>query len=232
MINPFLDFESVPFKKKKEIPLERIVRAKEEVMDSIVQGYLKLVEDEVKDLVWLVEHSRVVKAYSAAVKSIRELQFDSDDIEEFCSELDGADRIPYMISGPAGIYLSALVNHSPEDRIEIKLKDFQRTFHFLGYRLPEGKTLVLKGDGGDFIGAGLSGGRLIIEGSTANWCGAGMMKGEIVVTEHTGQNTGEWMRGGEIHVDKRIRSVGKTLFGGKIYQGGKLLVPKDLSGEC
>jgi formylmethanofuran dehydrogenase subunit C len=230
MRNPFLDFGSLPYQKKK-LPLERIVQAKEETMDRIVQGYLHLVEEEVKDLVWLVEHSRVVKAYSAAVKSIRELEYDSDDVDEFCSELDSSKKIPYMISGPAGIYVSALVNHVQEDRIVLRLKDYQRTFHFLGYRLPEGKTLVLQGDVGDFIGAGLSGGRLVAEGSTGNWCGAGMMKGEIIITEHTGQNTGEWMRGGEIHVDGRIRSVGKTLFGGRIYQKGKLLVPQDLAGE-
>jgi formylmethanofuran dehydrogenase subunit C len=230
MKNPFLDFSSVAYQ-KKEIPLDRIVRAKEDVMEQIVQGYLRLVEDEVKDLVWLVEHSRVVKAYSAAVKSIRDLRFDPDDIEEFCIELDNSNKIPYMISGPAGIYLSALVNHSEEGRITLRLRDYQRTFHFLGYRLPEGKSLILQGDVGDFIGAGLSGGRLVVEGSTGNWCGAGMMKGEIQITENTGQNTGEWMRGGEIHVDGRIRSVGKTLFGGKIYQRGKLLVPQDLSGE-
>ncbi|MFQ6038975.1 MAG: hypothetical protein ACE5LV_10210 [Candidatus Aminicenantales bacterium] len=230
MKNPFLEFQALPLK-RKEIPLERIVRAKEQVMDHIVEGYLRLVEDEVKDLVWLVEHSRVVKAYSAAVKSIRDLQYDPDDIEEFCTELDSSNKIPYMISGPAGIYLSALVNHAEQDRIVLRLRDYQRTFNFLGYRLPDGKTLVLQGDVGDFIGAGLSGGRLVVEGSTGNWCGAGMMKGEIVVTEHAGQNTGEWMRGGEVHVDGRIRSVGKTLFGGRIYQRGKLLVPKDLEGE-
>jgi formylmethanofuran dehydrogenase subunit C len=230
MKNPFLDFRSFPYQ-KKEIPLDRIVRDKADVMESIIRGYLMLVEEEVKDLVWLVEHSRVVKAYSAAVKSIRDISYDSDDIDELCAELDSSNKIPYMISGPAGIYISALVNHSQEDRVVLRLKDFQRTFHFLGYRLPEGKTLVLHGDVGDFIGAGLSGGRLVVEGSTGNWCGAGMMKGEIVVTEHTGQNTGEWMRGGEVHVDGRIRSVGKTLFGGRIFQRGKLLVPKDLAGE-
>ncbi|MGQ9654238.1 MAG: hypothetical protein ACUVXD_09265 [Thermodesulfobacteriota bacterium] len=230
MRNPFSDFRVVPYQ-KKELPLERIVRAKEDVMEKIVTGYLRLVEDEVKDLVWLVEHSRVVKAYSAAVKSIRDLQYDTDDIEEFCAELDSSNRIPYMISGPAGIYISALVNHAQEDRIVIRLRDYQRTFHFLGYRLPEGKVLILQGDVGDFIGAGLSGGRLVVEGSAGSWCGAGMMKGEILVTEHAGQSTGEWMRGGEIHVDGRIRSVGNTLFGGKIYQRGKLLAPQDLSGE-
>jgi hypothetical protein len=230
MRNPFLDFQSFPFK-RQELPLERIVRAKERVMDQILEGYLRLVEEEVKDLVWLVEHSRVVKAYTAAARSIRDLDYDSDDIEEFCAELDSSNKIPYMISGPAGIYLSALVNHAPEDRLELRLRDYQRTFHFLGYRLPEGKTLVLQGDVGDFIGAGLSGGQLVVEGSAGNWCGAGMMTGEIVVTEHTGQNTGEWMRGGEIQVDGRIRSLGKTFFGGKIYKRGKLIMPQELANE-
>jgi hypothetical protein len=225
MRNPFLDFRSVPYR-KKEIPLDRIVRVKQEIMDRLIESYLSLVEEEAKDLVWLVEHSRVVKAYNTAVKNIRDLEYDQDDIEEFCAELDSS-KIPYMISGPAGIYTSALVNHAQEERIELKLQDFQRTFHFIGYRLPEGKTLILKGDAGDFIGAGLSGGRLVVQGSTGNWAGAGMMKGEILITEHTGQKTGEWMRGGEIHVDGRIRSVGKTLFGGMIYEQGKLIVPQD-----
>nr|HID59373.1 hypothetical protein [Desulfobacterales bacterium] len=227
MKNPFLDFRSLPYR-KKEIPLERIVRAKQEVLEHIVEGYLRLVEEEAKDLVWLVEHSRVVKAYEAALKSIRDLHYDQDDIEEFCAELDSSHKIPYMISGPAGIYISALVNHSEEDRIVLRLQDYQRVFHFLGYRLPEGKTLVLQGDVGDFIGAGLSGGRLVVEGSTGNWCGAGMMRGEILVSEHAGQKTGEWMRGGEIHVDGMIRSVGKTLFGGRIYRRGRLVSPQPI----
>ena len=229
MINPFEDFKEYPYK-KKEIPLDRIVKAKEKVMEQIIQGYLKLVDAEVKDLVWLVEHSRVVKAYSAALRTIRELDYDIDDIEELCLELDKGGRIPYLISGPAGIYLSALCNNAKEEKIRLRLYELKRTFHFLGYRLPEGKTLALEGEVGDFIGAGLSGGKLVIEGSTGNWAGAGMMKGELFITEHTGQNTGEWMRGGEIHVDGRIRGVGKTIFGGRIYQRGKLILPHDMSG--
>ncbi len=230
MINPFEDFKEYPYK-KKEIPLDRIVKAKEKVMDQIVDGYLKLVDAEVKDLVWLVEHSRVVKAYSSALRTIRELEYDVDDIEELCLELDKGGRIPYLISGPAGIYLSALCNNAKEEKIRLRLFELKRTFHFLGYRLPEGKTLTLEGEVGDFIGAGLSGGKLVIEGSTGNWAGAGMMKGELFITEHTGQNTGEWMRGGEIHVDGRIRGVGKTIFGGRIYQRGKLILPHDASGR-
>jgi len=227
-MNPFLDFRSVPCE-QKEIPLDRIVRAKDKVMDHIVEGYLRLVEEEAKDLVWLVEHSRVVKAYNSAVETIRDIPFDQDDIEEFCAEMDASDKIPYMISGPAGIYVSALVNHAQEDHIVLKLKDYRRTFHFFGYRLPEGKTLILEGNSGDFIGAGLAGGRLVVKGSTGNWCGAGMTRGEILVIGYTGQNTGEWMRGGEIHVDGRIRGLGKRFFGGRIYQQGRLVAPDEPS---
>ncbi len=54
-----------------------------------------------------------------------------------------------------------------------------------------------------------------------------MMKGEILVTEDAGQITGDWMRGGEIRVEGEIGSVGKTRFGGRIYQQGKLIVPEE-----
>lgn len=93
MINPFEDFREYPYK-KKEIPLDHIVRAKEKIMDEIVEGYLKLVEEEVKDLVWLVEHSRLVRAYSAAIRTVEKLDYDIDDIEELCLELDREGRIP------------------------------------------------------------------------------------------------------------------------------------------
>jgi hypothetical protein len=225
--NPFLDFRLLPYE-KKEIPLNRIVRARQEIMDGILEGYLQLVEEEVKDLAWLVEGSHVARTYTAAVSKVRDLHYNQDDIEDFCAELDSAKRIPYTISGPAGIYLSALINHAPEERIVLRPQDFDRSFHFLGYRLPEGKTLILQGNVGDFIGAGLSGGHLVVEGSVGNWCGAGMMNGEILVTGCVGQKTGEWMRGGEIQVDGSIGSVGRGRFGGKIYQRGKLVVLQDL----
>lgn len=225
MKNPFLDFSSMPYK-KKEIPLERIVKVKQDILDRLIENYLRLVEDEAKDLVWLVEHSRLVKTYERIIQTIENFQYDQDDIEDFCLELDNSDKTPYMISGPAGIYISALINLAEEDHIVLNLKDYKRTFHFLGYRLPEGKTLILQGDMGDFIGAGLAGGIVEVEGSTRNWLGAGMTKGRILVTGHTGQKTGEWMRGGEIHVDGPVHSLGTVHYGGKIFRQGNRIIPK------
>jgi hypothetical protein len=225
MKNPFLDFQTVSHK-KQEIPLNRIVRARQEAMHRILGGYLSLVEAEAKDFVWRVEQSRVLKTYDAAVKRIQGIHYDQDDIEEFCGELDSSPKIPYLIEGPAGIYVSALINQSREDRIFLRLKDFQKSFHLLGYRLASGKTLVIQGDVGDFIGASLTGGRLVVEGSTGNWCGAGMLQGEIRVLGSAGWKTGEWMKSGEIHVAGWIRNVGKNIFGGRIYERGELVFPR------
>lgn len=61
MTNPFDDFKSYPFK-RREIPLDRIIQVKQKTMERIIEGYLKLAEKEVKEMVWLVEHSRIVKA--------------------------------------------------------------------------------------------------------------------------------------------------------------------------
>lgn len=226
MINPYEHFKDYPYKKKK-IPLDRIIQTRERVMDQIVEGYLKLVEEEVKDLVWLVEHSRIVKAYSSAVRTIQKIDYDVDDIEELCIELDKGEKVPYLISGPAGIYISALCNHTKEETMHLSLYELNRAFHFLGYRLSEGKTLVLKGNAGDFIGAGLSGGKLIVEGSTGNWAGAGMMDGELFITGNTGQNTGAWMSGGEIHVNGQLGGIGKNIHHGRIYHRGDLIRPYD-----
>ena len=227
MKNPFSDFRPENYQ-IKESPVQRIVEEKQDVFNHIIKGYLDLVENEIKDLAWVVEHSRVVKAYGAAVEGLRGLQYDQAYIEEFCAELDGSNSIPYMIPGPAGLYVSALVNCSQESHISLRLGDYQRPFHFLGYGLPEGKTLTLQGDGGDFIGAGLNGGRLVVQGSAGNWCGAGMMGGEIRVDRHTGRNTGEWMQGGEIRVDGQIHGIGKMLCGGCIFKQGRLIAPQEV----
>ncbi len=222
MKNPFIDFRPDSYQ-VKESSASQIIRAKQNVMDGIIAGYIQMVEEEINELAWVVEHKRVVKAYGAAIERIRDFRFDQADIEEFCAELDGSNSIPYMIPGPAGLYVSALVNYSQENHIFLKLKSYQRTFHFLGYGLPKGKTLTLIGDGGDFTGTGLNGGCLEVKGSAGNWCGAGMLKGEILVSKHTGQNTGEWMQGGEIRVDGQIRNIGSSIFGGCIYQQGRLI---------
>lgn len=223
MKNPFGDFRSISYR-KRAIPLKGLVRARQEVLEHLVENYLHLVQEEAEDLVfWLTEGSGLIRAYEAALQGIQKLQYGQDDIEAFCAEAGSSKNIQYRLAGPSGIYISALINCCHDDHIVLRLRNNKRTFHFLGYRLPEGKTLILKGDVGEFIGASLAGGRLIVEGSCGNWCGTGMVTGEIQVAGNTLKNTGEWMRGGEIHVGGTIKGLRRASLGGKIYRRGKRL---------
>ena len=226
MKNPFLDFHPDRYE-QEEYPAERLVQTKQDTMALILEGYLQLVRGEISNLAWPVEHIHVVSVYNNTVRTIRGFQYDRYDIEAFCAELDRSDDIPYMIPGPAGLYISALVNHSRDNSVILRLQDYRRTFHFLGYALPVGKELVLQGDAGDFSGAGLRGGRLAVEGSAGNWCGAGMLEGEIRVSKDTGMNTGAWMHGGKIHVEGKAESIGEKRFGGHIFLDGKTIVSNE-----
>jgi len=223
MKNPFERFKSYS-SRRKEIPLDSIIKSKDMVIDKLVAGYEKVVEEEVKSLVWVVERGRLMEAYSEAEEAIADIDYKAEDIEELCYELDGNERLPYLITGPAGIYISALCNHAGENEITLKLGELRRKMHMIGYRLPSKKRLIIEGDMGNFVGSHLDGGELILEGSARDWAGAGMRKGKITIKKYAGYHTAEWMIDGEIRVDGRIRGIGKVV-NGKIFEMGKPVYP-------
>jgi len=225
MKNPFDDFRDHQTR-EGEIPLDSIIQSRDRVMSNIVKGYEKLLEEEVKELVWLVQYNTVIKAYTLAEKAVKEFDFRAEDIEEFCYELDTTDKIPYLITGPAGIYISALCNYAKEEEISLKLNDLKTQINLLGYRLPVGKKVVVEGNLGDFTGIGMEGGELMVEGNAKNYTGAGMKSGRIGISKNIGLHTGEWMMGGEIHVGGRVRGMGKIV-DGKVYEDEKLIYPRN-----
>lgn len=225
MKNPFDDFKEHRMR-EREIPLDSIIQSRDRVMSNIIKGYEKLLEEEVKELVWLVQYNTVIKAYTLAEKVIKELDYRAEDIEEFCYELDSTDKIPYLITGPAGIYISTLCNYAKEGEIYLKLNDLKTQINLLGYRLPVGKKVIVEGNLGDFTGIGLEGGELVVEGNAKNYTGAGMKSGRIRVTKNIGLHTGEWMMGGEIFVGGRVRGMGKIV-DGKVYEDNKLIYPRN-----
>jgi hypothetical protein len=225
MKNPFDDFRDHQTR-EGEIPLDSIIQSRDRVMSDIVKGYEKLLEEEVKELVWLVQYNTVIKAYTLAEKAVKEFDYRAEDIEEFCYELDTTDKIPYLITGPAGIYVSALCNYAKEEEISLKLNDLKTQINLLGYRLPVGKKVVVEGNLGDFTGIGMEGGEVIVEGNAKNYTGAGMKSGRIRVSKNIGLHTGEWMMGGEIHVGGRVRGMGKIV-DGKVYEDEKLIYPRN-----
>ena len=225
MKNPFDDFRDHRTR-EREIPLDSIIQSRDRVMSKIIKGYEKLLEEEVKELVWLVQYNTVIKAYTLAEKAVKEFDYRAEDIEEFCYELDTTDKIPYLITGPAGIYISALCNYAQEEEISLKLNDLKTQINLLGYRLPVGKKVIVEGNLGDFTGIGMEGGELVVDGNAKNYTGAGMKSGRIRVTKNIGLHTGEWMMGGEIFVGGRVRGMGKIV-DGKVYEDEKLIYPRN-----
>jgi hypothetical protein len=221
--NPFQEFYTYAFQ-SSPLPLEQMIQSTERVMNRIREGYEKLLEEEAKELVWMVQYNTIIKAYEVAEKHVREIQYTAEDIEDFCFALESTQRIPYLIPGPAGLYISALCNYAPEDEIMLKLTELKTEINLLGFRLPKGKRLVIEGDTGDFTGIGLEGGELVIDGNTKNWTGAGMRSGKISVKKNIGLHTGEWMMGGEIYGGGRVRGLG-NIVEGKVFERDKLLYP-------
>jgi hypothetical protein len=221
--NPFEEFKVFTVE-ETAIPLERIVRSTEGIMDQVRRGYEKLLEEEAKELVWMVQYNTIIKAYEVAEKYVKGIDYSTEDIEDFCFALENTQKIPYLIPGPAGLYISALCNYVQEEEILLKLSELKTEINLLGFRLPKGKRLVIEGDAGDFTGIGIEGGELAVEGSAKNWTGAGMRSGKILVKKNIGLHTGEWMMGGEIYVGGRVRGLG-NIVEGKVFERDKLVFP-------
>jgi hypothetical protein len=223
MVNPFREFHAHQGK-SRAIALDRIIAAKDVIIERLVAGYHKLIEEEVHNLVWLVDHGALPRAYAAAEKALAEVHFTVEDVEDFCFTLEKADSFALALAGPSGLYLSAMCNRVEGTEISLRLKGLKSRVHLLGYRLPAGKRLTVEGSCGDFAGAAMEGGEIVVQGSTGNWAGVGMKQGTLTVEGNAGERTGEWMEGGEVHVKGRIGSVGQTR-GGKVYLGDLQVAP-------
>ena len=223
MVNPFREFHAHQGK-GREIALDRIIAAKDLILDRLVAGYHKLVEEEVHNLVWLVDHGALPRAYAAAEKALAGVTFTVEDVEDFCFTLEKADSFALALAGPSGLYLSAMCNRVEGAEISLRLKGLKSRVHLLGYRLPEGKRLIVEGGCGDFAGAAMEGGEILVHGNTGNWTGVGLRRGKITVEGNAGERTGEWMEGGEVRVNGRIGSVGQVR-GGAVYLGDLQVAP-------
>ncbi|MCB2187286.1 MAG: hypothetical protein KQJ78_12765 [Deltaproteobacteria bacterium] len=220
MPNPFADFRPGQEQARARGVLTRNL-ARQAVGSRLKEGYLALVRAEARHLLWPVEHQRVLEAYTEACRLVSRLAVDQEDLEEFLAEMDHGRSLPYLVAGPAGLYLAALVNLCRETHLVLRLGGHSRVFHFLGYALPAGRELILEGDAGDFCGAALAGGRLEVRGNVGDWAGAGMQAGTLLIRGGAGRGLGQWMQGGVIEVGGEMASLGGERAGGTVRQGGQ-----------
>jgi hypothetical protein len=217
MVNPFQEFRTYTAP-HREIPLDRILARRDQVLQRLLQSYQVLLEEESKQLVWVVEQGALSRAYATAVEVLQGIDFTVEDLEDMCLELDTVNGVTTSLGAPSGLFIAAMCNHVQADDIVLNVQAFARRWPFLGYRLPRGRRLWLEGDAGDFVGALLEGGEVRVAGNTGNYAGIGMKAGLLHVKHSTGKYTGEGMRGGTLRVDGHIGSLGKAKRG-TIYEG-------------
>ena len=222
-MNPFEAFRSYSAT-RRELPLDRILARRDQVLQRLSQSYQTLIEEESKQVIWVVEQGALSRAYSTAVEALRGVDFTVEDLEDMCLELDTNDGVTTPMGAPSGLFIAAMCNQVPAQDIALNLRLFRHRWPFLGYRLPRGRRLSLDGDAGDFVGALLDGGEVIVTGNAGNYTGIGMKTGLVQIGYSTGKYTGEGMRGGTLRVGGRIAALGRVKQG-NIYEGDVQVFP-------
>ncbi len=161
----------------------------------------------------LVSEESIEALYREVEKITKEHVFSSGIIEDIAYEIGNEHIKNPLDSVIGGIFLSSLINNSSGNLFFLEIPAPQCILHFLGYRLPDGKTLNIDGNIGDFMGMNLSGGHISINGNVRDWAALGMKKGKITVNGSCGRFACEWMRDGEFLVAGKIESTGKILKG-------------------
>ncbi len=223
MVNPFQAFQHYTVA-RRELPLDRIIAKRDRVLHALLQSYQTFVDEESRQLVWVVEQGALSRAYTTAVETLKDIQFTVEDIEDMCTELDANAGATTPLGAPSGLFIAAMCNHTEERELTLNLRSLTRRWPFLGYRLPRGRRLLLEGDVGDFVGALLEGGEVTVTGNAGNYAGIGMRSGTLQIGYSSGKNTGEGMRGGMLQVQGRIAELGKAKQG-TIYEGNKQIFP-------
>jgi hypothetical protein len=225
MVNPFQEFRAYATA-QRDLPLDRILAQRDEVLQRLLQGYQMLVEEESKQLIWVVEQGALSRAYATAVEALQGIAFTLEDLEDICLELDKVDGVATPLGAPSGLFIAAMCNHVQAAEIHLNLQTLSRRWPFLGYRLPLGRRLQLDGNAGDFVGALLEGGEVTVAGNVGNYAGIGMKAGVLHIKHSAGKYAGESMRGGTLRVDGYIGSLGKAKQG-TIYEGNRQVFPSE-----
>jgi hypothetical protein len=223
MVNPFQEFRAYATA-PRDLPLDRILAQRDAVHQRLLQGYQTLVQEESKQLIWVVEQGALSRAYATAVEALQGIAFTLEDLEDMCLELDKVDGVATPLGAPSGLFIAAMCNHVQSEEIHLNLQMLSRRWPFLGYRLPPGRRLLLDGNAGDFVGALLEGGEVVVAGNVENYAGIGMKAGLLHIKHSAGKYVGESMRGGTLRVDGYIGSLGKVKQG-TIYEGSRQVFP-------
>jgi hypothetical protein len=120
------------------LPLDRILARRDVVLQRLLQSYQALVEEESKQLIWVVEQGALSRAYTTAVEALQGVDFTVEDLEDMCLELDAKDGFTASMGAPSGLFIAAMCNHVPANDISLNLHLFRRRWPVSGVSLAVG----------------------------------------------------------------------------------------------
>jgi formylmethanofuran dehydrogenase subunit C len=149
-----------------------------------------------------LEMEKVYDDMSAALSGV---QYTPEHVEKFSLAL--AESLPESISPQneitlpfnIGLFLSALINNGKDDEYTIHTKGLAVLPQFLGSE--NRKKIIVKGDGGEYLGSRMEGGSITVEGDVEESAGIGMKGGAIIIKNDAGYRLGYHMNGGMITVE-------------------------------
>src|SRR4030095_6486871 len=102
-MNPFEAFRSYSAA-RRELPLDRILARRDVVLQRLLQSYQALVEEESKQLIWVVEQGALSRAYTTAVEALQGVDFTVEDLEDMCLELDARECVTTPLAAPSALF--------------------------------------------------------------------------------------------------------------------------------
>ncbi len=212
--------------------------------DKLVEEIVELIEKNYSEFEKAALHSDTDFPVDAEYKLFNSLfskelkdpkEIKSDIIQEVVEELEKRNLSVFILNGKKnydGIPISALLNLSPEEKIEIEIKKpwnllgmyNQKNIRIkgkvrrcLGVGMIKGE-IVVEGDAEDYVGELMKSGKIIVNGNVENYAGYHMQGGEIWVNGDAGKGLGRFMEGGRIVVNGNAEDgIGDCMFGGEIW---------------
>ncbi len=139
--------------------------------------------------------------YLFSLDLIEKIEYTAKDVENFSILLKKYEKHPFFFI--SGVFLSALINQSKEDKLQILLSHLNERLSSIGRNNVKQLTVI---------------------GSTGSLTGCYMVKGQIFVKGNAGMMTGLCSEGGEIYVNGEIKSIEENCKA-RVYQRGNLIWP-------
>ena len=202
---------------EKEIPERNANVSQNPRLEKLVADFGKLQDLAVEKIILNEESnipfsSRLYRACSIITPE----QFYAREIQEFLIEMSRKPTDNFC--DVRGMYLSWLVNNSPDNEFRFNVRNLDQPLDNVGYVMKEGKVLELVGDVGRRCGEAMQGGILRIHGSADRRAGHLMRAGLLEIDGNTGDLLSQNLYGGKVVVKgNALGDVGNTMFGGEVH---------------